>query len=478
MTHRRPVSPAPGPLEGYCQHFDAIFSQRNQRDSVRRYLEGLLLPQERNKTLTALANTEPVVGAQHPRAQGLQWFLSESTWDADALTQRRLELLCADPLTAPTAQGVLVIDEHGDRKWGHKTAHVGRQYLANLGKTDNGVVSVTSLWADEGIYYPLHYEPYTQASHFARGKADSEFRTKRQIAAELVGRALAAGIPCRAVVADSFYGEDEALRETLRVWGLGYVLALQPSHAWWHREDTIGALQEAVAAAPWAGAEQPGAWVPVERRFRDGHTETWWGLEVDAGPYGPAKMQRVVVATTDPRTVPALSTWYLVTNLPVPGADQAARSALARADMAEVVRLYGLRMWVEQSYKQTKHALGWSEYQVRSDLAIRRHWALVCCAFTFCWYNQSQQGTTRAAVPREDSHRPVPVAPSPDPAPAPLREAGRGENERHAAGGAAPTVVAKGPPGGPRLVGALDHAVALLARVVDGTPSCSLVRVA
>src|SRR5207237_9544631 len=54
-------------------------TQRHQRDSLRRYLEGLALPQERNKTLTALANTEPVVGAQHPHAQVLQWFLSEST---------------------------------------------------------------------------------------------------------------------------------------------------------------------------------------------------------------------------------------------------------------------------------------------------------------------------------------------------------------------------------------------------------------
>ena len=43
-------------------------------------------------------------------------------------------------------------------------------------------------------------------------------------------------------------------------------------------------------------------------------------------------------------------------------------------------------MWVEQSYKQVKHALGWSQYQVRSDLAIRRHWQLVCCAFSFCWW--------------------------------------------------------------------------------------------
>ena len=59
------------------------------------------MPQEGTKTLTALANTEPVVGAQHPRAQGLQRFLSESTRDPNALTQRRVEVLCAHALTTP-----------------------------------------------------------------------------------------------------------------------------------------------------------------------------------------------------------------------------------------------------------------------------------------------------------------------------------------------------------------------------------------
>src|SRR5439155_13459155 len=145
-----------------------------------------LLPAERNKTLTALANTEPVVGAQHPHAQSLQWFLSESTWDAEAVNERRLAVLRTDPVTTPTADGVLVIDEHGDRKWGTKTAHVGKQYLGNLGKVDNGVVSVTSLWADERVYQPIEVEPYTPAHHFPQRQADPQFRTKLQIAVELV----------------------------------------------------------------------------------------------------------------------------------------------------------------------------------------------------------------------------------------------------------------------------------------------------
>ena len=49
----------------------------------REYLAGLLAPRDRNKTLTALAGAEPVTGAQHPAVQRLQFFLSESRWDAE-----------------------------------------------------------------------------------------------------------------------------------------------------------------------------------------------------------------------------------------------------------------------------------------------------------------------------------------------------------------------------------------------------------
>src|SRR3712207_4098052 len=66
MTQRKPATSAPGPLEAYSQHFDALFARHNQRDVFRHYLAGLLLPTERNKTLTALATTEPIVGAHHP----------------------------------------------------------------------------------------------------------------------------------------------------------------------------------------------------------------------------------------------------------------------------------------------------------------------------------------------------------------------------------------------------------------------------
>ncbi len=468
MTKRIEVARAPVPLEEYIKHFDPLFGKSNQREGFRQYLEGILLPSERHKTLTGLVNTEPVVGAQFPRAQKLQWFLSESDWDERKVQAERLTLLREDATTAPNARGVLVIDETGDRKDGHKTAHVGRQYLGNLGKIDNGVVSVTSLWADEQVYYPLEIEPYTPASYFAKGRNDADFRTKLKIALQLVQQAIQEGWPFRAVVADSFYGEDRGLRGGLQKLSVPYVMALKPSHAWWHPEDVAGSLQDVAHEAGWESAKHPGKWVPITRTFRDGSTQQWWALEIVAGPYGPGKTERAVVATTDPQTLPDLSTWYLVTNLPAPTAGPVTQHPFAPANLEEVIRLYGLRMWVEQSYKQVKHTLGWSQYQVRSDQAIRRHWQLVCCAFSFCWYHASHPCSRMAAEGLESSEAEVPP-----PTNVPADAAGTGEKNQRGNQRATTRVLAGGSSSGAGMVGALDHAAALLASVVRAAPTSS-----
>ncbi len=458
MTKRIEVARAPAPLEEYVKHFDALFGKSNQRDGFRRYVEGLLLPSERHKMLTGLANTEPLVGAQLPRAQALQWFLSEADWDERKVQASRLQLLREDPTTAPTSKGVLVIDETGDRKDGDKTAHVGRQYLGKLGKVDNGVVSVTSLWADEEVYYPVDFEPYTPAHHFEKGEDDPAFRTKLKIALELVDRAHTQGIPFRAVVADNFYGEDRALRQGFRALKLGYVLALKPSHDWWHRVGTPGSLQEVAQAAGWKNAEQPGQWVRITRTFRDGSTQDWWALEIVAGPYGPDKTERAVVATTDPQTLPDLTT----SSCPV------TEHQLAEACLEEVIRLYGLRMWVEQSYKQVKHALGWSQYQVRSDRAIRRHWQLVCCAFSFCWYHASHPYSSTTEEAREAPEPPASQEPE-----VAVDVAATGKKNQQRNRISSPSVLASSAASRARVAGALDHAAASLSSVVRAAPTTS-----
>jgi SRSO17 transposase len=440
-------------LEGYAARFDDLFGSLAQRRGFREYLTGLLLPRDRNKTLTALAGAEPMAGAQHPAVQRLQFFLSESTWKHEEVNARRLELLLADPATAPHEQGVLVIDDSGDRKDGTATAHVGRQWLGRLGKTDNGVVTVTTLWADERLYYPLHAQPYTPAHHFPKKRNDPSFRTKPQLATALAVQAAETGVPFRAVVADCGYGDHDEFRHTLREAGLPFVMALKPRRGTWAYGPDAHTPVEAAQALTWTDPEHPSDWTPVERTFRDGHTEVWWAADARLGGWGPDSPTRLVVATAGPATLPDKATWYLATDLSRPGSPRTAESPHPPADLAELVRLYGLRHWIEQSYKQIKDELGWADFQVRSDTAIRRHQTLVNCAFSFCW-------DAWFADPR---HAEDPVA---------LPETADGPERGPLLVPPAPTAeLAQGHPRDPRLATPLAHPSPLLARLVEHAPA-------
>jgi hypothetical protein len=153
-----------------------------------------------------------------------------------------------------------------------------------------------------------------------------------------------------------------------------------------------------------------------------------------------------VVATTDPASLPGHSTWYLLTNLPRPASGRA-----QQAELADIVRLYGLRNWVEQGYKQVKGELGWADFQVRSDRAIRRHWTLVCCAFSFCWQ----------AFLAEHPDRPAPADPQAVPT------AARGAQATgHRGGTGRRSVVVEGVASGAGVADPLERATALLAVVV------------
>ena len=197
-----------------------------------------------------------------------------------------------DPATAPEAEGVLVIDEHGDRKWGKKTAHVGKQWLGNIGKIDNGVVSVSSLWADEGVYYPLEVEPYTPAHHFEGGKADPEFPHQAQDSLRTGGAAVGWSVPFRAVVADILLRRgSRSFKGTLR------------------SGDRLRAGLEAVARRGgiqggddrrFVGGRRgcrdgttptiPGEWVKVDAHLpRRAHEDVVGAGGRSAGPYGPEK---------------------------------------------------------------------------------------------------------------------------------------------------------------------------------------------
>lgn len=78
---------------------------------------------------------------------------------------------------------VLIIDETGDKKKGNTTDYVKRQYIGNLGKTDNGIVAVTAYGVLSGMTFPLRFEIYKPRERLQPG---DKYLTKPEIAAMMI----------------------------------------------------------------------------------------------------------------------------------------------------------------------------------------------------------------------------------------------------------------------------------------------------
>jgi SRSO17 transposase len=171
------------------------------------------------KSLPAIANA---VGL--PNGQALHQFFSDSPWNLEALRDRRLALL---KQALHGRSFLLCIDETGDKKQGKTTDYVARQSSGKLGKIDQGLVSVNAYGVLEGITFPLLFEVFTPRSSL---QATDDYRTKPQLASQMMRTLKALGFPFHLVVADSLDGERTECLEARLELDLGFVVAIRANH--------------------------------------------------------------------------------------------------------------------------------------------------------------------------------------------------------------------------------------------------------
>lgn len=122
-------------LAAFLEPFAPLFRRHTSRDSMERYLTGLLsdLPHKTADTIAAA-----VAGTSTER---LQHLLTDAAWDVQALDEARVKHVLA--IHPPTA-GILVLDDTGLPKKGTESVGVAAQYSGTLGKSGNCQVVVSS----------------------------------------------------------------------------------------------------------------------------------------------------------------------------------------------------------------------------------------------------------------------------------------------------------------------------------------------
>jgi len=195
-------SAMPPCFDRWCCRFDDVFKTKAEKREFRNYLGGLL-GESKRKNLSEMARN--AVGVTYHR---LHHFLTDARWSAQAINERRLQVMNQCGQTKIQRGFSLIIDDSGHRKSGNFTAGVGRQYVGEIGKTDNGIVVVTTHLYDGKKSLPLDIELYQHSSALAEGKKDPEFKKKPELAIELIDRSLERGYRPGIILIDSGYGNN------------------------------------------------------------------------------------------------------------------------------------------------------------------------------------------------------------------------------------------------------------------------------
>ena len=359
--------------------------ERRQWSSV--YVRGLLLDGER-KSIEPMAARLP-----EGNVQALQQLIGQSPWPWAPVWERLARRMTAELAPDP----VWVIDDTGFPKQGHHSVGVERQYSGTLGKTANCQVAVSLHQAGPEESTILGWRLYLPESWVRDAARRTEagipetakFRTKWQLALELIDQARAWGLRAGVVLGDAAYGEVTEFRDGLEARPCPYVVGIPSSLGVWTHPPRMHKLQARGRGRPPSvyhyGEQRPASvrevaekvrgWKQV--RWREG-TKGWLESRFYAGRVQPS--HGFNEGQPPHREVWLLVEWprgekepakYFLSDLPQ-------HYALRR-----LVRIAKSRWKIEQDYQQLKEELGLDHYEGRSWTGWHHHVTLVMLAHAF-----------------------------------------------------------------------------------------------
>ena len=339
MVEPRPPAPTVKFVDEYCQLYENLFPEVRSFEAFK-YLHMGCVSDIKRKTLPEIAK---IVGLDNH--QPLHHFLTESPWSVKELRRQRLEFILYILQGRPI---ILIIDETGDKKKGNTTDYVKRQYIGNLGKTDNGIVAVTAYAVLSGMTFPLIFEVYKPRERLKPGE---QYLKKPEIAGMMIRQLQSMGFRFNLVLADSLYGESgKNFIKVLNELNLNFIVAIRSNHKAW------GVTDWQVKYSPWQR---------FKRVFSDLSSENRYIREIICGSKSEIRYWQI---TTDVEAIPRNTTWYVMSQYP-------------EITPREVGNFYGLRTWVEYGLKQSKNELGWADFRLTHYSRIEKWWEIVMSAY-------------------------------------------------------------------------------------------------
>ena len=331
-----------------------------------------------------------------------QRLLNRASWDErEAMSQVRKHAVAGLDLAARRCRRprmtVGALDETGQAKQGGSTAGVKRQYMGCAGRVANGINTVHLSYVRERTGHALigarQWIPEEQVKDPVKSLAGGlppglGFRTKGQLAIDVLREACADGVRFDFVCGDEVYGSCTELRDHLEERGQAYVLRVASSFRVTLAPGTRVSCADAV------------------RKLLGDSGRRWEVRSAGKGSKGERWYAWAWIATASARRCLLVRRHLKTSELAFHLCYVPEGQLLAKA---RLIKAAGLRWPVEEGFEFGKDYFGLDQCQARLYIAIHRHLVLVIAALAICAVAAARLRNTT------DTQAPAPATPAQDP---------------------------------------------------------------
>jgi len=369
-------------LEEFFGRIDAHLKDSRKRESFAMYACGVLGDGERKSAEPIAARACPDPEEVHNVHHKLLYFLGRSVWDDRAV---RLEAAryAMEEIQKRERITTWIIDDTGFLKQGKESVGVQRQYTGSAGKITNCQIGVSLAIATGSEHLPLDFELYlperwandVDRRKVARIPDEITFKTKIQLALDMIERAARSEVPGEIILADAAYGEASEFRNTVRALGFDFAVGVQ-STLRVVRLDSHDRINE----KPETAAQL------VERLGPKAFRKLTWREGTKTKLSSRFCFIRVKVAEDDGMTLAEREPLWLIAEWPE---DENAPCKFLLTTLGrkmskkQIVRMCKERWRTERMYEDLKGELGLDHFEGRSFPGWHHHVSVVLCCFAF-----------------------------------------------------------------------------------------------
>ena len=376
-------------LDEYFGRIGSLLRDRRKRESFAIYAFGILGEGDRK-------SVEPIAGracgdpAETKRMHDkLLHFLARAQWDDRAVRQTAAQY-AVGALGERQEVTTWIVDDTGFLKQGDHSVGVQRQYTGSVGKLTNCQLGVSLCLATDTLQVPIDFELYLPTKWTEDPKRrrevripdDVKFKTKPELALDMIERAAQAGIPGEIVLADSAYGDSSEFRDTVRMLGFDYavgvkrgtkVVRVRRDGRTWGRAMSIEDLAKALKPKEYRRLTwRDGTRGKLSSRFAFVRVKT---THDDGVPLAQREIQWLVIEWPHSELAPGK---FVLSTLP------------RRMAKKKLVRILKERWRTERMYEDLKNELGLDHFEGRSFPGWHHHVSVVLCCAAFIVAEQAR----------------------------------------------------------------------------------------